>query len=75
MKIMTPTNIQKNISVLSDGNNIYTVVKNWEPKSLIIPYFDGIEDFIEDIEMYANREKLVKSYKESLASGLSDLVI
>jgi hypothetical protein len=75
MKITTPTKIQKNISILSDSDNIYTVVKNWEPKSLIIPYFEGVEDYIEDIEMFANRDKLIKKYQESVDSWLSKFVI
>lgn len=75
MIITSPTKIQKNLWILSDNKNVYTIVKNWEPKSIIIPYFDWIEDYIEDIEMYANREKLVKEYKESVDSWLSDLII
>jgi len=75
MKIITTSKIQKNISILSDNNGIYTVVKNWEPKSLIVPYFEGIEDYIEDIEMYANKDKLTKKYNESIKSGISDFVI
>lgn len=75
MKIISPTKIQKNIWLVSDTNNVYTVVKKWEPKTVILPYFEGIEDYVEDIEMYANKEKLEKKYKESLDSWLSDLVI
>jgi len=75
MKILTPTKIQKNISLLSDRENTYIVVKKGEPKTVIVPYFEGIEDYLEDIEMYANKEKLEKKFKTSLESGLSDLVI
>lgn len=75
MKIITPSKVQKNISILSDTTNIYTVVKKWEPKTIIIPYFEWIEDYIEDLEMYINREKITKKMEVSLESGLSDLVI
>jgi len=75
MKILTPTKIQKNISLLSDRENTYIVVKKGEPKTVIVPYFEGIEDYLEDIEMYANKEKLEKKFKTSLESGLSDLAI
>jgi hypothetical protein len=75
MIITTPTKIQKNLSILSDTKNVYTIVKNWEPKTFLVPYFEWIEDYIEDLEMYANREKLVKQFKESSESWLSDLTI
>jgi len=75
MILTTPTKIQKNLSILSDTKNIYTIIKNWEPKSILVPYFEWIEDYIEDIEMYANRDKLVKELKESSESWLSDLII
>ena len=75
MIITSPTKIQKNLSILSDSKNVYTIMKNGEPKSILIPYFEWIEDYIEDIEMYANRDKLVKRYKDSADSGLSDFVI
>ena len=75
MIITSPTKIQKNLSILSDSNNVYTIVKNGEPKSIIVPYFDWIEDYIEDIEMFANRDKLIKKYKDSIDSWLSDFVI
>lgn len=75
MKIISPSKVQKNISILSDRENIYTVVKKWEPQTVIIPYFEWIEDYVEDLEMYANRYNLVKKFKNSVDSWLSDLVI
>ena len=75
MKITTPTKVQKNISILSDTDNIYTVVKNGNPKTVIFPYFEWIEDFMEDLEIEMNRKKLKKEMQKSFESGLSDLVI
>ena len=79
MKIVSTSKVQKNISILSDRKNIYTFIKNWEPKTMLIPYYEWlqeiIEDYIEDMEMQANREKLIKKAKKSVESGLSDLVI
>ena len=46
---------------------------------MLVPYYGGlqeiIEDYLEDMEMHANREKLIKEWRESLASGLSNLTI
>jgi len=46
---------------------------------MIIPYFEGlqevVENYLEDMEIYTNKEKLVKRYEDSKNSGLSDLVI
>ena len=79
MKIISTSKIQKNIAILSDNTNIYTVINKWEPKTMIIPYFEGlqevVEDYLEDMEIYLNKEKLSKKYEESKNSGLSDLII
>ena len=79
MKIVSTSKVQKTISLLSDRENIYTVVKNWEPKTMIIPYYEWlaekIEEIIEDLEMETNKEKLIKKWNNSLNSGLSDLII
>jgi len=79
MKIVSTSKVQKNISILSDRENIYAVVKNWDPKTLIVPYYDWlaekIEEILEDFEMEQNREILIKKWEKSLNSGLSDLVI
>jgi len=46
---------------------------------MIIPYFEGlqevVEDYLENMEIYLNKEKLVKKYQNSKNSGLSDLII
>ncbi len=79
MKIISTSKVQKNISILSDNKNIYTVVNKGEPKTMIIPYFEWlqeiVEDYLEEMEIYSNKEKLSKKYKESKNSGLSDLII
>jgi len=79
MKIVSTSKVQKNISILSDRNNIYTFINNWEPKTMLIPYYEGlqevIENYIEDLEMVSNRENIIEKGNKSLNSGLSDLVI
>jgi len=79
MKIISTSKVQKNIAILSDNTNIYTVINKWEPKTMIIPYFEGlqevVEDYLENMEIYLNKEKLVKKYQNSKNSGLSDLII
>lgn len=79
MRIISTSKVQKNIAILSDNTNIYTVINKWEPKTMIIPYFEGlqevVEDYLENMEIYLNKEKLVKKYQNSKNSGLSDLII
>ena len=79
MKIVSTSKVQKNISILSDRENIYTFINNGEPKTMLIPYYEWlqeiIEDYIEDLEMLANKDNLIKRYEESKKSGLSDLII
>ena len=79
MKIVSTSKVQKNISILSDRENIYTFINNGEPKTMLIPYYEGlqdiIEDYIEDLEMLSNKNNLIKRYEESKKSGLSDLII
>lgn len=75
MKTITPTKIKNNISIVSDNSTVYTVLEGWEPKTLIIPYIDWIEDYIEDLEMFVSKDKLQKKYEKSIESGLSSLVV
>jgi len=79
MKIISTSKVQKNIKILSDRENIYTFINNGEAKTMLVPYHEGlqevIENYLEDIEMYANRDTLIKEFKESKESGISSLII
>lgn len=79
MRIVSTSKIQKNISILSDNKNIYTIINNGEAKTMLIPYYEWlqkvIENYLEDIEIQSNRDALQKKYIESKKSGLSTLVI
>ena len=79
MKIISTSKVQKNIKILSDRENIYTFINNGEAKTMLVPYYEGlqkiIENYLEDMEMYSNRDKIIKEWKKSLTSGLSNLTI
>ena len=79
MKIISTSKVQKDIKILSDRENIYTFINNGEAKTMLIPYHEWlqalVENYLEDIEMYENREKLIKYGEESIKSGLSNLTI
>lgn len=80
-KIITTTQVQQRIGEIT-GNidkNSYIVTNRGEGRIVMLPYFDGcdefISDYMEDYEMYKNKEKLEKEFKQSKKSGRSDLVI
>ncbi|MDQ7009112.1 MAG: hypothetical protein Q9M94_02375 [Candidatus Gracilibacteria bacterium] len=79
MRIISTSKVQKNIAILSDNTNIYTVINKGEPKTMIIPYFEGlqeiVENYLEDMEISLNKESLSTKYQNSKNSGLSDLII
>ena len=80
-RIITISEMQKKIGkIIKDVKNTnYLITSRGKAKAVIVPYFEGceemIEDFIEDCEMYQNKDALEKEARESLASGESDLVI
>ncbi len=53
------------------------VLKNNKIQAVIVSpeMYQQFEDFLEDMEIINNRDKLQKEMQESSASGLSDLVI
>jgi predicted ATP-binding protein involved in virulence len=79
--IITTSEVQKNIGQISKniGENFYIVTNNGKGKMIILPYFDGCDEFMSDYrenyEMYLNRKNLKARYKESLDSGESNLQI
>lgn len=79
MYIITKTDLQKKIGMLSDIAVPYTVVNRGKPEAIILPFFEGgkelIEDYLEDYEMWLNRDKLNEELDVSLASGDSNLII
>lgn len=79
--IITTTQLQQKIGEITANidKKSYVVTNRGQGKIVLLPYFDGcdgfIEDYMEDFEIMLNKEKLEKQWKESLASGESDLVI
>lgn len=80
-KIITTSHLQKTIGQLvSYVSHSWVVVTNkGKPTVVMLPYFDdnegAIADYLEEYEMDKNRAVLQKRYRESVESGLSDLVI
>jgi len=79
--IITTSQMQKKIGEISSkiGEKSYIVTNRGEGKMIILPYYDGcdkiMDEYMEDFEMYINKEKLQKELRESKKSGRSDLVI
>jgi hypothetical protein len=79
--IITTTQVQQKIGQISDsiGEKSYIVTNRGQGRMILLPYYDGcnefIDDYMEDFEMMKNKEKLQRSYQESHDSGPSSLVI
>ena len=79
-KFITIAEMQKLIGQISSNINEhgFIVTKHGKPSFVILPYYEkGIpaEDYLEDYEMWLNRDKLNKEIEESIASGDSDYII
>ena len=80
-KIISTSQLQKTIGqLLSYVGHTWVVVTNkGKPTVIMLPYFDDnegvIAEYLEEYEMDKNRKVLQSRYKESVESGLSDLVI
>jgi predicted ATP-binding protein involved in virulence len=79
--IITTSELQKNIGQISRdiGEKFFIVTNNGKGKLIILPYFDGCDEFMteykENYEMYVNRKNLKKRFKESIKSGESNFKI
>lgn len=79
--IVTTTQVQQKIGQISAsiGETTYIITNRGQGKIVMLPYFDGchdqIDEYMEDYEMYKNREKLTQRYKKSSESGDGSLVI
>ena len=80
-KVITNSNFQKMIGKISQeiGNMHYTVINRGVPKMVVLPYFEGNDDYIEDYleryEIEKNQKKLQKELQSSLATGMADFQI
>ncbi len=80
-RIITTTQMQQKIGQIADSieTTPYIVTNRGMGKIILLPYYDGcdeiIEDYMEDYEIWKNGDKLEKKWKASLDSGDSDLVI
>lgn len=74
--IVTTTQVQQNIGKITadiEDMKTFIVTNHGQGKMVILPYFDGcdegIVEYMEDYEMFKNREKLKKRYIKSSKSG------
>jgi len=80
-KIITTTQVQQQIGKVAKtiGDSPYIATSRGQGKIVMLPYFDGcdelINEYMEDYEMYKNQNELKKRYQESAKSGVSDLVV
>lgn len=76
-KVITNSQFQKIIGTVSKEieTKQYTVINRGVPKMVVLPYFEGNEDYIEDylerFEIQKNQKKLQEELQNSEASGLS----
>lgn len=81
MNIISTKQMQQKLGEISANINKtgYVVTNRGTGKLVILPYFDGcdefIEDYMEDYEMLKNKDKLKKELQESLDSGTGKLKI
>lgn len=79
--IITTTQVQQTIGQLSRtiAKDVYIVTNRGLGKIVMLPYFDGcdqyIADYIEDYEMAKNQSKLQKRYSQSIKSGRGKLKV
>lgn len=80
-KIINTTDLQKNIGKITKevADNFFIVTSRGRAKAVIVPYFENndeaIANYLEDFEMYKNKNNLQKRYQKSFDSGVSDLVV
>lgn len=79
--IITTTEMQQKIGEISAkiDKTPYLVTKHGKAKMVILPYYEGgheaLEDYLEDYEIWLNRDKLQEEMRRSASSGDSDLII
>jgi hypothetical protein len=79
--IITTTQVQQTIGQISKtiGEEAYIVTNHGKGKIVMLPYFNGcdeyITDYIEDYEMSKNRTVLQQRYRQSVKSGRSKLKV
>ncbi len=81
INLLTTTQVQQKIGQISDsiGEKSYIVTNRGVGRMVILPYYEGCDDFIadymEDFEMIKNQKKLQEKYKQSSKSGKSTLIV
>ncbi|MCF7830742.1 hypothetical protein K9M41_01975 [Candidatus Gracilibacteria bacterium] len=79
--IIPKSEFQKNIGKISRNMEakLYIITDNGKAGMAVLPYFeegdDIIANYLENYEMWENREKLCKKYRKASKSGESDFVI
>lgn len=80
-QIITIRQLRAECSTLFEdlGKYGYIVTKRGLGKAIILPYFDGCDEFLDvylnDYRIFKNRGELEEEFKDSFRSGPSDLII
>ena len=80
-KIISITEAQKTIGQIGKTitKKTYIITNHGRGSMVILPYFEGgmdwVGDYMEDYQLYKNKERLQKKYRDSLQSGKSSLTI
>lgn len=77
IKIINTSTLQRNIGQVLKAvqEKPHIVINKSEAKIVLLPYFEGCEDFIADYWRAINGHDLKRRYHESLKSSLSDLSV
>ncbi len=81
LRIITTSELQRSVGKLQEWVTRMTVIvtSRGKPRAVVLPYFEenqaAIDEYLEDYEMYRNREALEEEFRRSVESGPSDLVI
>ncbi len=79
--IITTTQVQQKIGEITSsiGEKTFIVTNRGMGKIVMLPYFGGcdenITDYMEDYEVFKNKETLKKRYQKSSKSGKGSLII
>ncbi len=81
VSIVTTKQVQQKIGEISAsiGEKAYIVTNRGEGRMILLPYYDGcdekINEYMEDFEMIKNGESLKSKYSKSAKSGRSTLTV
>ena len=75
IKIINTTELQQRVSqIVKDvQHKPHVVINKGKAKMILLPYFDGCDEFIEHYWRASHGPELQKRYQQSMHSGISDV--